>query len=455
MPDKQKLEPDDQFVDFAWGEMRKLLEEQMPTDLQQERSLRRRFLLLFLFLSMAVVSSGLLWVNFKAGPETIDLGYLPIKLHGEENPAIANVVVSPASVPQEREHPLADQLQEEVKVKATTVNAPTIVKAKRATAIAQEQFLNSPAAQQVITGAQKERNLIETVDELIPSLGSYQKEVTSEAALGEHPSIPVAFLAGLNPTVDQKEEPLLIMPPIAPKRNPRMHWSLEFMALANQDVGFFAGTGLNVLNNFHLGKKGWQLHAGLGISWEKRPVELYAYNGELYSFRYLSDNAGQLGLDTTNSDIESFPITNSSGQVSKLAFNARTYYLNLPVRISKQFGDRWSVFAGGNVGYLLQASGDAAATLDEFNTVAGQGQDANDPGLIYFQNNSALRSTSSDFSPTPLNQWQLALAGGVQYKLTPRLDLGVAYRRNLIGLLKDKEIKKGLGQGYLSLLYRL
>ena len=262
-------------------------------------------------------------------------------------------------------------------------------------------------------------------------------------------------IAGLSPVIDYEGKSLMLNEPFSVKRAGQRFLSVELQGLTSSE-SWLTGAGLNLLADVKLGNNGWALQTGLGLEWQKRPIEVYAYDGQLYSYSYLTRNADELGLevDSTLIDAESFPTTNYSEDVAEIALTAQTFYLNVPVKLSKQIGSRWSVFGGANVGYLLKAIERSGNPQNEFNIVNGPGSfDAQN--AVYFDNNVALRSSSSAFEPAFFNRWQIMALGGVQYKVTPRMDIGLAYRHHLNGLIKDIEINKGEGQGYLSLMYRL
>ncbi|GJM33239.1 MAG: hypothetical protein DHS20C18_22400 [Saprospiraceae bacterium] len=439
MLDKQNMEPDEQFVDFAWGEMRKLLDEKMPIAKGIEEKGSKKFILLFLlFLGVILATSMLVLMNRGTEEPIQRISHLPIEM--------ANVDLTQKNSPA-----LAGQSQKPIENKSFEYQAFK-PKATR-TAVSKKGSIEKTQ----LADSQSYLNAdiqVEMAQEPLSQPEELKEEPIVNLSSGS--VLPIEMISNLDPEIyysaTSTDMPLLT----DIKTKPLGFWSLEMQAMSRKS-GKINGLGLNLLANIDLGDKGWQLSTGLGLLYEDRPIELYVFDGELYSFDYLTDNAELLAIDrnvidTSNTDTEAVPITVNDLSISKLNISAATFYLNLPLRISKSIGNRWRVFLGGNVGYLLLADNAANASNSE-EALGTTGSFVNND-VSYFQSNSRLKSTNSDFAPADLNQWLLAVEGGIQYRFAPKWELGLAYRHHLLGMMKDKEVKLGLAQLRLSVARR-
>lgn len=425
-----KMEPiDKKLTNHAWGEMQKLLDQEMPVAKR-----RRRFAWWWMALGFAlVVATG-------AAAFFLDRSGTEAQPSAEVAPMVAE------STQQPEQQAAATGFSEGKMTEARPPNAissDTASTAKAKSGAPQMAPTPEPQAAAKEASGQEAPFFAEKTTESestpapVPSEASpVRPELLAPGALG---------LLAIQPLpIEQQDLPAANVEFALPHR----------VVLTAQASAFTApnsgarGLGAGLLATLPLGKSRFSIETGLAFNYLQQPLFIVADEGSTDIDPTTLDPIFQYNdtrITFENSAVSNFDALSEQNQSSiRLKNRLDLYYLRLPVEVSYR-SNRLRATVGMNTGLLLVSSSD-------FTT----------GGLLLFNKNNRLdRSTGGSGIFADLSEkikvrtLDLAAVGGLGYDLSPTLGIDLRYRLGLTDVLPDNNAKDFNRFVQLSLRYRI
>ena len=388
------------FEDFAWSEMQKLLDQDLPVAEKK----RRRGLVFWLFAMVGLIA-------FIGGGAFIynELNKTELKINNSElnKKQLANTH-------SELNKKQLANTHSELNNKQLVINNAELNKKQLANTHSE---LNNK--QLVINKAElNENQLTNTHSELNTP---FNQAIITEGApqyLGEKDVIykidsnsqgkfiPQEIIAKLN--INKLNELIIDTPNLA-----YSSFIIHHSSLFNSKWHFGVETGIHTegyekVDGWQLGvvlskqfRRNWSVSAGLNF----RKTVIHGDSLTYYQARELSGYNNQ--VSTTNTLIPA----------NRLIIN-RLIYVELPISLNYSINKKWLIVAGIKTAYLAKANVNVLSdsTLFVLSTKTNS-------GLI----NAADRANSSDIKLLGLNRWDFAAIGGIYFKPTDKIQLSLRY----------------------------
>lgn len=433
--DNYNYEPDDQFTDKAWLEMRELLDQEMPV----EKKKRRGFFWLFMLIGIGV--AGAIWAflpkNATAPIANQEQGIISINKSGALKNKNENIVLFENSKPK-----VNDEITTITNSKKTnTINNNSDIISKNL------QEANDSKGKQYIYKNDKRIDFAPNpVNDFLKTIPVDDSELNSNpienskkteskkpliASKIDFTSIhSLQSLLDLNPTeallLEEKMKEFTfesVVEELAPPKR-------------EKEFGVFVGTLLDFSNTSTLGIFGGAyIHFPLG-------KKLGIRTGLGYSFLPKSDEYNFQGTQSANVIDE---LTNNSSAAATLEVQSSTIfelqrmeYLDLPILLTYQPNRKLQFQLGANGSYLINDGVDAISNgLDLIS----------DPGQVV-SGSSNYGFSSVDLSSVSLRQYaeeeiwkryDVSSVIGVAFQPTQKWNIELQYHRGWIGFLKDSQ----------------
>lgn len=422
MPDNNKNSViDEQFTDFAWVEMRKMLDEEMPIEAPRRK---KRYLLLLLFfcLSLGGLVSVLAW-PFQPRTEEKETSDVPVaNFQGTIQNEQEKVFEDENCL--ESEIKTIAQLNSSFESKKSTLNItqpPTISNLASFKQLAPANLPGNPDLQKekVLTEA-----IIPTKMEAINTFSA----LTSELGIIDYQSSLEEQLKA--PEVKAKSS---IVQALLPAK-----LGVEGGLFSNQ-LTRLDGYHLGLTAKYNLGVKSWAIHTGLGYTIQRQQFD--------YGRRSSNTSENALAFDQ-NSNSENVQDTTGTGtafdpnavlynsefdslvQYATSSFNTRIHRLEMPVLVSFRADDRLYLDLGIQGSYILAAADSGDEKIIPFSNGLFRSADT-------FAQTQELSAGNNGFSAKNIHHFDLGLRGGISYYPTKKLGLRLHYQFGLINASKS------------------
>lgn len=447
MPDNRDSGLDPSFIDAAWEDMQRQLDEAMPVE---SKSKRRVIAWWWWAAGLLLPIAGVVW--FTAQGNQPELAALPIDLQGK-------------SLPQETPK------QETVAViedKISTVTTVEIDKALIPSTPAQTE-LPSTVPVHKTKSPKADPSIIDIATTTTPQapIPNVKKELENTIKPSKEAATTSASNTQNTPGVDRKLLPLVT--PVnslsfndLPARelawegeiipNTRLsNWALELGATTRSFVGV---DGLFVGLNKEWGKsdRKWSFGAGMQYRFQRLPFDNQNLSGINVSKNRAASNVedalsfGQdpgmeAVLDTDNSVIN-FASADSviSVPVNELKLIQKLHYIDIPLYANFKFRPKWQLFMGVQFSFLAKAYLDIAEARSgrEQDLAASYNSVASGSRVNWYANrgNTRIGVNTGDFQ-----RLQMGISTGITYYPRAKLGLRLQYKSTPISVYKAAGIR--------------
>jgi len=442
MPDNRDSGLDPSFIDAAWEDMQRQLEEAMPVE---PKSKRRVIAWWWWAAGLLLPIASIVWFTVQGNQP--ELAALPIDLQGK-------------SLPQETPQKEAVTLIEGNTIPATPVN------------IAENVSQSAPAQTKLHSTVPVHTTKSPKEDLSLNNLAAAPKaplpRVKEPESTIHQSSETAASSTSNNPNTPTLERKLLaLVPPVAPLSltdlpakelawkgemipDTRMsNWALEIGATTRSFVGV---DGLLVGLNKEWGKSNrkWSFGAGMQYRFQRLPFDNQDLSGINVSrsrdaiktedaLGFGQDPGMEAVLDTDNNVIN-FASADSviSIPINDLALVQKLHFIDIPLYAHFKLRPKFQLFMGVQLSFL------AKAYLDITEARSGTEQDlaasynvANGTGVNWYANrgNTRIGANTGDFQP-----FQMGVSTGFTYYPRASLGLRLQYRSTPISVYKAANI---------------
>jgi hypothetical protein len=419
---------DGQFVDRAWEEMQKLLDQEMPvTSAEKEKKRRPLLWLLLLFGLLGGSAAGFYWLA-KPGDKIPELKETdPVALNTEMQAEIATTreqlpaEVSPSTT--EKSYPKLKQTEWK---KSTLTSLNTKTEAHQSTKKAATIIQGNPETVDTKIADLEQLNsiLIDEPDATEPVIDGIAIEYEPIAQLDQIPGLRPGPLS-YDRDIDLFDRPLPEKPAKLASLAPK-HIGLDGSLIVNQfsPADGFAATAFI---EYPLGKGKWSIRSGLGFR-AHSGWQIWEDEGT-YSYNYAESDTYDPSIDPD--DPEATPITTTDIEgyraVLKNSNKVSLSYLELPLTFSYSLKPRLSIETGMQFAYRVEfGSSNLESSRPEngFDLASISGNAANYNNRI-----------NADGPGYPyLRKFDMAPSVGMTYALNNKLRLRMAYNHGLIRL---------------------
>ena len=436
MQDKDKL-IDKKFTDRAWGEMSRLLDEEMPV----RQAERRRPVVWWLFFGLIVGLAGSVAYFHFSGKNAIP-AMPPAPVQG----AKAELPVAGASIPDETTAGL-----ESNPVKATTlpgkIEKQRLEKRTPKRVISTTSIVNTTPIENTIPPGVKstpsvnddQNTLSSLFVQPLPEAESKTAEISpDQMTMRSAAPVEVALLPMKQLLADGSQPAVAGIIP----HKKRVRWSVYGSGMSGLTNGA-NGLGAGVIASRQLKKSKFSIESGLGYSFIQQPLSLIftgLLQGGAPNFPTGENEGYSIYLGDSNLSAVADPANAGNGRLVK---PLNMHSLNVPVSLNYRFAPRLSLCAGLNAALILYTSSDypSGGVLNR--------------NLNLFKLNAdetaVFGHTSSQASAT-LNDFEVAATGGMKYDLSPRLAVDLQYQAGLTDLIRENN--KGDHNRLLRLTFR-
>jgi hypothetical protein len=425
------------FTNRAWGEMRKLLDEEMPA----QDTGRRRVGWWFLFIGLtAGLAGGMVLYNF----------------YTKKTPS------SPSSTPTEQK-----KLDIPVAGITTPRNEISIAAPANEPKIGDKSFAKEPSARHIASNTAEKPDAVSTQktfshEGILPSSLSVQivpntlSPSTEESAmLAENNQLKVAPEASTpNPPVDLTQLPGLELLPLPdgkafsfaatlPNGRP-FTWTAfgsGITGLTEQANGLAAG----VLATRRVNDSRFSIESGLGYAFIQQPLTI------LFTASAVSTpNSPAPGFNDYQAFLGESSINKQSGHqgyaAARLVKSLNLHYVNLPLAVNYRMTPAFRVQGGLNVGVLVYNSS---------NFATGGIWNRQSESITLDEQEAKALGQSGNIAPAHLRNLDFAAVAGIGYRLTSRLDVNLQYQAGLTDIIPDNQSGDHNRLLRFSLLYLL
>jgi hypothetical protein len=422
MQDSRNRGWDEQFVDQAWGEMSRLLDEELPVAVSWNKH-RRGLLLVLFFLSGLVLGGVSIYLT-----DTPMIGYFPIP-----QPAVA-IQTKPAQPINTLSDKVSNEIPESALVEKITRpdNKETAPSARQKAIRLNESVVSSATGKYEQNATEKDADLqreplkVSPLPEIL-SLSPGQIETVSDV-LEESLFIPVEELAFLQKSAlvdslisaqEQTVESYLLPPVVASAPPARLRWGAELGSNYYENPGYFGGLNLN----YHLGGR-WQLQGGLHYGQMVSDLN-NTRQGLVFATKEEADFAQRdpgTGL-TNNLDQQQ-----EANAIAELYYNVdiRLQQLSSPVQLMYRLNKKWQLATGVQLHYLLVAKRPVQATTE----ATALNYSAYDRQL------TGVAASDNAIDSQLFHNWNLGATFGTTFQATDRWAVHLRYQYGLFNWLE-------------------
>jgi hypothetical protein len=471
MPDKEWT--DTEWLDAGWADMARRLDEAMPVESRRRRGL-------FWWWGTGGLATILLllgsWWLLRAAPPAIE--YFPIPRTGQAQvrlPAAAEAdapsgsaasaaTATVAAAPSRRDPAPAVGVPQPGQEPALSVrNNPVVAAiptAPRPVAVADPVESSTPAESMEVRGGQLSLDIVPP---------SATESASSAAALTE-----VAQPASAIATSDRRQAmatPLLPVPVVRPEADAagtsplgsivpvrRGTWraGAEVVHTGDGVGGYGAGAGVLLRRG---GPSRWSLTGGLRYHyWSQTWGRSEAFGNQRTEDVAFADSSA-LWMDES---VSVYRVAQPGGENFRVLVardpaanpRVRTHWLEMPLRVDRRFGRRWSVGLGVRPALLLNSSVTVPA-VPELTTTTGN---LSSPESLRLSNAGVSEVTTSvdrgiiGPSGKIIRRWHLGWEVGVAYHFGTNWTAGVQYRQGQSIWQRDSELRSRTGLVALRLV---
>lgn len=417
---------DGQFVDRAWVEMQKLLDQEMPVTLAEKEKKRKPLLwLLLLFGLLGGSAAGFFWLvkpNDKA-PELDE----SVALNAEKATNIAAAT---------------DQTTAEIKQMTTTESYPKLKQTewKKSTlttsnnAIEEKQLAvqSTPVVQALSIVTKEQTPEKEALNSILIDELEESEAMINGIAVDYEPIAALDQISGLTPGLLSYDRDLKLFDQLRSDKTKKSasilpkHIGLDGSVILNQfnPADGFAATAFV---EYPLGKGKWSIRSGLGFR-THNGWQVWEDDGT-YSYNYAESDTFDSTIDPN--DPEATPITAAEIEGYKAILKNRNKvelsYLELPLTFSYALKPRLNIETGMQFAYRVEFG---ASNLEN-----SRPEGAFDlAGVAGNALNTYSRSAADGTSGLYLRRFDMAPSLGMTYALNKKLRLRMAYNHGLIRL---------------------
>lgn len=415
---------DKQFTDFAWGEMRKLLDEEMPVTAAPKKR-RYLLLLLLLFFTLGSLATFLIFHD-KMGNE-----------EGKMAPPRPVATLNGQAI--EENNNFNDDLNcPEGEIQSITPNKNIAYKKNSTQPKLQTPNANNPSSNLVVleSSTPKIERKQEDIQVNSPQLNQLQEEVFKvdrplmniasplKTELGE-----ISYSSPLEnpmelPEVNKKSG---LLATLLPNR-----LGLEGGVLSNH-LAQIDGYHLGLTSMYNLGSKGWKMHTGIGYAIQNQEFKFGRRNGnsnlDAAAFDPNTEENTDVGnnQDTVGSVLDPSSFyweLDSLAQYATTSFSTQIHRLELPLLFSYRADDRLHLDFGVQASYIITATNSGGEEVFPYS-------DGLFRAAATFNQSQGL-SSGSGFSGKDVNRFDLALRGGLSYYPWQNFGFRLHYQFGLI-----------------------
>lgn len=430
------LHIDKKFTDQAWGEMRKLLDEEMPTGKR-----RRRFGWWWFLLALGIATTA---------------GAFYLLSHSEE--AQAPVRSAPVASPEKQSDTpaVSNEKPSDTASEAVTFTegkiekkGPGITSAKGANAKPEPQS----SANQTQAQTQTQNTDNQFLTEILPLTDNPTAEYSEPVLSPTVAENSVSEITVLEPTVPQLGKPDLLaclpltkLPTNAAEspslkvetmKKARVNWSAftsAFTAPNSNANGLAAG----LLASAPLKKSNLSIEAGLGYTYFQQPLVAVGEEDGSGGFDpnatpTITEDNGRVTFENNDENYLSQAVAEANFSAFRIAQGLDLHYLQVPLEATYRW-KRLRVIGGMNTGLLLRSKSDFTN------------------GGLFFDSFSKDRSGGSGVTVKAVD---FAGVGGLGYDISPRIGIDLKYRAGITDLLPDNDSKDRNRFLQLSVRYRI
>ncbi len=402
------------MTDRGWGEMSKLLDQEMPTAGQK----RRRFVWLFLLLGLAVgLASGVFVVKYFTQTKTQPVETnIPIAAEEAGEPGIRDA----ASLQPQADAENPGQQMPETASGGSGISSKTTRPV--AAAVVRQGKVESDAAH--LPPAVFEKNQQAGLAIQAKQVDAEKQQVASLQAPASGTLAKVEKLEKLpleQLPVTEHAAPFVNTDPISGRP---AGWAVYHSGLTAPGAGA-GGLAAGLVKSSIVKNSNFTLEGGVGYAYLQQPISVI----------FTSD----IGTVSTSSTFNSFStvlgdarIENKVGATASAAKLLRTlqlHYLEVPLAASYRISPRLSLKGGLNAAVLLSSSSDY--------TTGGIFNRSFDLASIEEDQTEASFDYNGEQPSAELNQLDLAATAGLDVRMTPRLGVGLGYQFGVVDLIPD------------------
>lgn len=446
MPDNRDSGLDPSFIDAAWDDMQRQLDEAMPLE---SKSKRRIIAWWWWAAGLLLPVASLVW--FTAQRDQPQLEALPIDLRGE---TIREEMPTPKAVAVIEEETTNTTQEEEKASEVPSASAQTNPKSStNKTKSRKEGPSTNHLTNTTISTAQEVLpNKTEELEKLTKQNSQEHKVATSKAQKDQIPDrnwlpalLPITPLAPKNLAT----EDLVLGQEIIPSAGVS-NWALE-MGVSTYSFTEPDGLFVGLNQEWSKSNRKWSFGAGMHYRFQRLPFDSQnvsdiniskdrAATSLDSSFGMGQDPGMEAVLDTDN-NVVNFASGDSviSVPINQLDLVQKLHFIDIPLYANFKARPNFHLFVGAQVSFLARAYLDiteSRSTREQdlsasYNNIAGGSR------VNWFANsgNTRLGANTADFQ-----RLQLGLSTGFTYYPTAKLGLRLQYKNTLMSVYKDASI---------------
>ena len=409
----QGNEWDEQLVDKAWADMRRLLDQEMPV--QEKPSNKGRFLWLFLLFGIFSLGS-LLGYRYYNSPSVLAVpGAFPIPMEATQPIAIQEdntsyTTMTPDTAPvinQARTNRPSDILN----IRQTKSNStPTRSSAIEESATASVTPLLVDTAETPVVA---ELQIITNTENVIESISTDVEPTTIAAQLPTASPELLAYKGSADPFAGISQQVI--------KRKNRKRTGVEFGGIINH-IRPIDGYALGLVREVAFKDSNLGLRFGLAYRQHSRQHTYYRDQGYSLDFTNLSGrDIGASPNAPIGLELDAYVAENSYVPQLPYAENIKMHYADLPIALSYKLHKHWKVESGITLSYLLNAlrtneNGTQESISSPFNFNAGLGNEVED-----------LRAGGENTALEDYNNFDIAASAGIGFYPHHKFGLRLRY----------------------------